>query len=82
MEEHLKGNHGSTDAPTGYEGQEKPNSRTGFGYSAWALGLAAAFLATVCIWTMLETGDSIDPAPEGSAGSGIVQERVPAIVNE
>jgi hypothetical protein len=82
MKTGLKDRYGSTDDPTGYEGQERPGSRMGFSYSAWSLGLGVVFLVALCVWVFARSGNNTDPAPRGSAGTGIVRESGPSSVKD
>jgi hypothetical protein len=69
---------GSINRTTEYSGQELPTSRFGRRRSIWALLIATILLVVVMWVAILHKGDSTDPAPSGSAGSGMVRESGPA----
>lgn len=73
--------YGSTEKTTAYEGQSKPGSKAGYSKSAWALGVAIAFLLFIVGWSMSQPGGP-DPAPAGSAANGIVRTPAPTGVKE
>jgi hypothetical protein len=70
--------YGSTETSTAYTGQERPASRSGYGRSAWALAFVTVFLVSLAAAVLLWPSHSTDPAPVGSAGTGIVREPSPA----
>lgn len=70
--------YGATETTTEYEGQERPGSRKGLSLSVWAIVGLSVFLAAIFIWVWLQPPGGTDPAPGGSAGTGIVREPGPS----
>lgn len=70
--------YGSTEMSTEYDGQRRPGRDGNFIKSAWIIALPALIVACILGYVVFGPKTTTDPAPSGSAASGIVEQPPPA----
>jgi hypothetical protein len=70
--------YGSTETSTEYEGQRRAGRDGNFIKSGWIIALLAVAVAGILGYVAFGPQTTTDPAPNGSAASGIVEQSSPA----